>query len=412
MAVQPLPQELIDSIIDCLSGDKKSLLRCSLVCRSWSARSTSTLWSRIILDSRLQSTKDIAIMFESSAPLLHVQQLIMTSLNEAMTVNVITHLHAFPNLTSLVLRAVSIALPSTPGTILSPSLQDLTLLKSHFGTAHDMQSLLAGFPSLRSLAYGPYVWIDHGPGSAKDSPLIRETGPSTRRALFLDTLTLDLCLGVFDIVSFAHLTVQHSIQVKHLHVRVSPASDTPGLEELWSTLMPSVRSVSWDSRCAQRTSLPMVRNEYAHVLFEALWNQSGMLDLTNGRLISSIAFYSPAKTLPSRFKRLRAALDTLPAASDPQAPSPECLTIIIDNDNTPYDTADLRDLWNSVWPWVMVQPSTFFPCKVITLVTTYPLRWDDNLVDGVQALGTLATLRFQDGFPDETRRTYIPRRQQ
>ena len=45
-----VPPEVCDMILDCLTEDKESLVRCSLVCKNWVPRSRRHLWKRIKLD--------------------------------------------------------------------------------------------------------------------------------------------------------------------------------------------------------------------------------------------------------------------------------------------------------------------------------------------------------------------------
>ena len=45
-----IPPEIVDSIIEQISDDKKALMKCSLVCKSWVPACRYRLFSRLVLD--------------------------------------------------------------------------------------------------------------------------------------------------------------------------------------------------------------------------------------------------------------------------------------------------------------------------------------------------------------------------
>ncbi|KAK7686387.1 hypothetical protein QCA50_010611 [Cerrena zonata] len=58
VVAQPLPIELFANIIDCLSGDPKSLGSCALVCRSWRSFAQANLFNKLTLHERYTDTAE------------------------------------------------------------------------------------------------------------------------------------------------------------------------------------------------------------------------------------------------------------------------------------------------------------------------------------------------------------------
>ncbi|KAJ3539280.1 hypothetical protein NM688_g6388 [Phlebia brevispora] len=66
MLVQTFPQELIDAFIDCLRGDKKSLARCTEVCRSFLPAARRGLFETVVVHGRQRSFEDFLAFLQSA----------------------------------------------------------------------------------------------------------------------------------------------------------------------------------------------------------------------------------------------------------------------------------------------------------------------------------------------------------
>ena len=148
------PQEITDSIIDCLAHDRDALKTCALTRRAWVHRSRHHLHRRVTIDGNLNRRPD----YYSTPAAQHIRDLKLVSPPQPRSGSVDrssawTTISRFTEITSLTIifsywsgesfRALE---PITR------NVQHLELLVASFGNCDEFFGFIAMFPNLQSLA--------------------------------------------------------------------------------------------------------------------------------------------------------------------------------------------------------------------------------------------------------------------
>ena len=159
-------------ILDCLTEDKESLVRCSLVCKNWVPRSRRHLWKRIKLDCAEDNGDQVPTFADaiSCSPSLasSIQAFILRGFDDDSTREspygaIIPLLCLMPKLQELLLDQVSFDefKERSARLELCPSLRRLSLKSTTFESMGDFHRFQQSFASLRELSMDELVgWGD------------------------------------------------------------------------------------------------------------------------------------------------------------------------------------------------------------------------------------------------------------
>ena len=218
------PQEIIDEIIDCCSGEKRTLIACSLTSRTWVYRTRKHLFSKLTLTDKTlpvwcgivvtpttgrklpqplpNSYPPPSLSYASSWLSSYVTSLQLVpkysknsknNLGAQELLRAKSHLSAFTNLKSLALTAISFAhfdnasLKACFGS-LAETVSELKLWACSLGEKKFF-AFLSLFPHLESLEVNGNMWLSSG--SAEKTGTLEKGSPTLRGSFTASDFTYD-----------------------------------------------------------------------------------------------------------------------------------------------------------------------------------------------------------------------------
>jgi hypothetical protein len=173
----PLPQELLDFIIDFLFDDKQSLKACSLTCRAFLSASRLHLFTQMHLQTERFSS------FMASSPSVVPFVRCLTSINQQCAMYLsIQDLNMLPNLKSLIVRG-SVFHPHLPPPLAESwctQIACLSMESQGFSNFYQFARFIVLFTSLERLSMKNMLWF------GQPIPDLHQRLPSTLRTLRLD----------------------------------------------------------------------------------------------------------------------------------------------------------------------------------------------------------------------------------
>ncbi len=154
-----LPGELTDFIIDHLHDDSKALRSCAIVCRSWTVRAYSHLWSLLRLCDGLDYPGLIEGIHGSPNIVHHVRTIETHGAFSEFAHRVLNSLGIFSNLEALTISAMAPPEGDWIPRTISATLTSLVLRDVLFQDADDMHLFIRGFTSLCNLSIENTVYF-------------------------------------------------------------------------------------------------------------------------------------------------------------------------------------------------------------------------------------------------------------